>query len=93
MFTHSLTNQNFAKPERCVECKPHTFGHAMKVADAAATLGLKKFGAGQKDEQGHVALTPEQVVDFVKVLAKDENLGERRGEGRRAHAGARRCKG
>lgn len=56
----------------------------MKVADAAATLGLKKFGAGQKDEQGHVALTPEQVHAFVKVLAEDENLGERRGEGRRA---------
>ena len=89
MFTHSLTNQNFAKPERCVDCKPRTFGHAMKVADAAATLGLKKFGAGQKDEQGRVALTSEQVVNFVKVLAEDPSLGERRGEGRRAHAGLR----
>ncbi len=93
-LTHLLTMQNFAKPELCVGCKPRTFAHATKVADAAATLGLSKFGAGQKDAQGRVMLSPEQVTDFVKLLAKDESLGERRVQSAGCKAqGARGCQG
>ena len=70
--------QNFAKPELCVGCEVRTLVHALKVANAAATLGLSKFGAGQKDAHGKVMLSSQQVVDFVRVLAKDKSLGERR---------------
>ena len=51
------------------------------MADAAATLGFKKFGTGQKDDQGRVMMSPDNVADFVKVLVKDPNLGECRVKG------------
>jgi len=55
---------------------------------------LSKFGAGQKDAHGRVMLSSQQVADFVKVLAKDKSLGERRVQsvGCRAQ-GARGCQG
>jgi len=93
-LTRLLTTQNYPKPEHCVGCAPRTLEHSIKVADAAATLGLRKFGAGQKDAQGRVMLNSQQVADFVKVLAKDKSLGERRVQSAGCKAqGARGCQG